>query len=331
MSVTGQKVAGMDRLQEMVQRILEEFPDNLDFADLEKTVRELVETGGERNCINIVKVNGTAEKIDPEDRSVDLDVPRRVTDLEDHLSYTTQVQAGQLMDAKLEGVFRFEQTAAFSDLPQPSKELQGRVWNVTTDFTTDTRFLEGPGHRYPAGTDVVAVAAAEDRYRFDVLPGFIDLEPYTTNEHLAEVLEDTLADYVTGESLTQTLDSFLTEEEAAAGYVAQAEGMGLSHNDFTDDRRDKLDGMEAYNHTPVEAHETGFWKVATDAYGHVKTAEAVGKGDIMALGIPGQDTRYEDATPDMNGLMSAEDKEKLDGMTVAEDSEVAAMLAAVFQ
>ena len=56
----------------------------------------------------------------------------------------------------------------------------------------------------------------------------------------------------------------------------------------------------------------------------------VTKQDIVALGIPAQDTTYQPATTKANGLMSKEDKTKLDGMEVALDTEVTAMLNEVF-
>ena len=52
--------------------------------------------------------------------------------------------------------------------------------------------------------------------------------------------------------------------------------------------------------------------------------------DIVALGIPAQDTTYQPATSQTNGLMSKEDKVKLDGIEVATDEEVNQMLDEVF-
>ena len=52
-------------------------------------------------------------------------------------------------------------------------------------------------------------------------------------------------------------------------------------------------------------------------YGHVSAAAAVVKADITALGIPGTNTTYGVATQSANGLMSAADKTKLDGMPVS--------------
>ena len=56
----------------------------------------------------------------------------------------------------------------------------------------------------------------------------------------------------------------------------------------------------------------------------------VTKEDIVGLGIPAQDTTYNDATQAAAGLMSIADKKKLDGMVVAEDAEVQEMLNEVF-
>ena len=82
----------------------------------------------------------------------------------------------------------------------------------------------------------------------------------------------------------------------------------------------KLNGIEAgankYTHPSYSAKASGLYKVTVDATGHVSAATAVTKSDITALGIPGQDTNttYTPATDDADGLMSAEDKAKLDGI-----------------
>ena len=78
------------------------------------------------------------------------------------------------------------------------------------------------------------------------------------------------------------------------------------------------------------AVEAGFKKVGSDVNGHVVMGGDVTKEDITKLGIPGQDTTYENATAEKDGLMSKEDKKKLDDMAVAEDAEVQSMLDEVF-
>ena len=80
----------------------------------------------------------------------------------------------------------------------------------------------------------------------------------------------------------------------------------------------KLDGIEAgankYTHPSYTPQASGLYKVTVDATGHVSAAAAVEKGDITALGIPAQDTTYENATQSTAGLMSAADKTKLDNI-----------------
>lgn len=94
----------------------------------------------------------------------------------------------------------------------------------------------------------------------------------------------------------------------------------------------KINGQETvvYTHPAGSAVEAGFKKVGSDANGHVVMGGDVTKEDITKLGIPAQDTTYEKATAEKDGLMSKEDKKKLDGMAVAEDTEVQSMLDAVF-
>ena len=94
----------------------------------------------------------------------------------------------------------------------------------------------------------------------------------------------------------------------------------------------KINGQETvvYTHPAGSAVEAGFKKVGSDASGHVVLGDNVTKEDIVALGIPAQDTTYQPATSQTNGLMSKEDKVKLDGIEVATDEEVNQMLDEVF-
>ncbi|MBQ9010856.1 MAG: hypothetical protein IJ088_16230 [Clostridia bacterium] len=122
--------------------------------------------------------------------------------------------------------------------------------------------------------------------------------------------------------------------------VDKVEGKGLSTNDYnatdkalvdklatadaaggallTTEQANKLAGIEAnannYTHPTHTAHESGLYKVTVDGSGHVSGAIEVVKSDITGLGIPAQDTTYNEATSSSAGLMSATDKSKLDGV-----------------
>lgn len=88
-------------------------------------------------------------------------------------------------------------------------------------------------------------------------------------------------------------------------FVAKEEGKGLSSNDFTDDEKTKLAGIASgankYTHPSYTARTSGLYKVTVDSTGHVSGATAVVKSDITGLGIPGQDTTYEEMTGASSG------------------------------
>lgn len=139
---------------------------------------------------------------------------------------------------------------------------------------------------------------------------------------------------IKGSSDSYTMELLDDTTVDLSGKVDKVAGKGLSANDYTTAEKTKLasiaDGANKYVHPSYTAKTSGLYKVTVDATGHVSAVAAVTKGDITALGIPGQDTTYPEATTAKAGLMSAADKSKLDGMTIATDAEVSEMLTEVF-
>lgn len=123
-------------------------------------------------------------------------------------------------------------------------------------------------------------------------------------------------------------DDYATVMAAIEGKIAGATKVEASETNGNI----KIDGEETtvYTHPTTTAVAAGFKKVGNDDKGHVVLGADVTKQDIVGLGIPAQDTTYQPATTKANGLMSKEDKTKLDGMEVALDTEVTAMLNEVF-
>ena len=71
--------------------------------------------------------------------------------------------------------------ATLPDLEEDPLTTLGNVYNMTEEFTTTADFAEGAGNTYPVGTNVVVVNLGDDEtpvYKFDVLPGFVDLSGY---------------------------------------------------------------------------------------------------------------------------------------------------------
>lgn len=119
-----------------------------------------------------------------------------------------------------------------------------------------------------------------------------------------------------------------------SGKVDKVAGKGLSTNDYTTAEKTKLAGIATgankYVHPSHTAATSGLYKITVDALGHVTAVTAVTKNDITSLGIPGTNTTYGLASATANGLMSKEHYAKLNGMVLATDTEVDAMLTEVF-
>ena len=87
--------------------------------------------------------------------------------------------------AKIGAAFQYRGTTAFAGLPGTlTAEMTGYVYNITDAFTTDSRFVEGAGKSFSAGTDVcivnVGTKAAPDM-KLNVAANFIDLTPVENN------------------------------------------------------------------------------------------------------------------------------------------------------
>ena len=106
----------------------------------------------------------------------------------------------------------------------------------------------------------------------------------------------------------------LTYRWGGSAYTEISPSIALGTTSSTAFRGDY--GNTAYTHANAKgsAFTSGLYKITTNAQGHVTAATAVAKSDITDLGIPAQDTTYSAVTTSAAGLMSADDKVKLDGI-----------------
>lgn len=216
---------------------------------------------------------------------------------------------------KVNGVAQ-EVTEKAVDIKVPTK-----VSDLTNDsaFQTNTEVAQAiqtaiskTGHAVFKKVDAVPeAAAAEDNVLYLVMNSKTKhYDIYAKVENEVVLLDDTTVDLT--------------------NYVEKEDGKGLSTNDYTTEDKEKLAGLNNYTHPSYTQQSSGFYKVTVDATGHVSAVEAVTKEDITGLGIPAHDTTYSPATSEADGLMSKEDKAKLDGIEVATLEEVQEMLNEVF-
>lgn len=91
------------------------------------------------------------------------------------------------VDSKVSATYKPAGSVTFANLPTLSSSVLGNVYNVNTEFTTTSDFIEGAGNKYSAGTNVVVVEASSGVYKFDVLAGFIDLSDYAKTNDFVEL------------------------------------------------------------------------------------------------------------------------------------------------
>lgn len=172
----------------------------------------------------------------------------------------------------------------------------------------------------------------------------VDRLPSITDDKISSVSAEKITGTIPSENLPSYVDDVVEVENHAAlpptgeagkiyvdketnktyrwggsDYVEISASLALGETSATAFRGDY--GKVAYDHAQAKGSEftTGFYRIATNAEGHVTGATAVTKGDITALGVPAQDTTYVDATTSASGLMSAADKTKLDGIQAGAD------------
>lgn len=317
----------LDQLKMLAQRTKGEI-DKVDskVTTLSGRVDTLEGAGGQANVLEGVKVNGTALKI--VDKIVDIliatgaangtlavngiDVPVKGLAA---LAYKAQVSETDL-DSALAAVLAAK--AAQTDVDTLIGTDAGKsVRTIANEELTKQLIPEGAQESLDTLTEIAQWIQDHPE------------DAATMNAAIAKLNE--IAAGIGGEE-----DDYDTVMAAIEGKISAAM-TGIAQGATKVEKSEingniKINGQETvvYAHPTGSAVEAGFKKVGSDANGHVVIGENVTKEDITKLGIPGQDTTYGKATSEADGLMSKEDKKKLDGMVVAEDAEVTSMLDEVF-
>lgn len=104
------------------------------------------------------------------------------------------------LDSKLSAVYKPGGSVLFSDLPTPSADNLGFVYNLKEAFVTDDRFIASTPVPYPIGTDVAVVAIPGDpiTYKFDVMAGFVDLSGYLKTTDMVAIENTEIDEIVAG-------------------------------------------------------------------------------------------------------------------------------------
>lgn len=324
MAYNTEKLVKLAALKALAEKVNDGFATQKEVEALSGRVDDLVVAGGEPNVLNGVKVNGAA-----------LSIAEKMVDILIAAGSANGTLAVNGTDVAVKGLaaLAYKAQVSESDLDSALTAVlaaKAAKADVDTLIGSDT----GKSVRTIANEELAAQLIPESAQ-----------ESLDTLAEIAAWIQEHPDDAATMNAAITKLNGIVAgiggEEDDYATVIAAIEGKisaaqsaiyaAITAGDTNGHLKVNGTDVTVYTHPTHTPKASGLYKVTVDAEGHVSATEAVAKTDITALGIPAQDTTYTDVTAGgASGLMSGADKTKLDGLIVAEDSEVTEMLGEVF-
>ena len=327
MAYDATKLAKLGHLKSLAEKIKADYATKAELGTLSGRIDELVTAGGEPNKLEGVKVNGTA-----------LAIAEKMVDILIATGTASGTLAVNGVDVAVNGLAALAYKAQVSetDLDTALKavlDAKASGADVATLIGTDTGKSVRTIANEELAAQLIAEGAQESLDTLAEIAAWIQAHPGDAAAMNAAItaLQAVVDGLGTDESDSYTTVIAAIDAKIAAALAGISEGATKVEASETNGNI-KIDGAE----TPVYIHPTtteaapALVKVGKDTSGHTVIGDAVTKDDIVGLGIPAQDTTYTAATQSADGLMSSADKTKLDGMELATDEEVTAMLDEVF-
>lgn len=214
------------------------------------------------------------------------------------------------VSAQIGATYKAKGSLAFANLPTPGASYEGFVYNVTDAFTTTAAFVEGAGKNYPAGTNVVCVNTTGSTYAWDVLTGIVDLSGKQDKITASGILKGDGSGGVSAATAgTDYVASVSPASDAVVTVTGSSGALTVDHAKKGPSSSGNTSKGDTTNQTPGFGSTFKVLSATVDKYGHttalaehtvtIPSATAVASGS----GSDGAD-----------GLMSAADKAKLDGL-----------------
>lgn len=324
MAYNTEKLVKLAALKALAEKVNDGFATQKEVEALSGRVDDLVVAGGEPNVLNGVKVNGAA-----------LSIAEKMVDILIAAGSANGTLAVNGTDVAVKGLaaLAYKAQVSESDLDAAlAAVLAAKASKTAVDTLIGSD--AGKSVRTIANEELAAQLVPEDAK-----------ESLDTLTEIAQWIQQHPDDAATMNAAITKLNGIVAgiggEEDDYATVIAAIEGKisaaqsaiyaAITAGDTNGHLKVNGTDVTVYTHPTHTPKASGLYKVTVDAEGHVSATEAVAKTDITALGIPAQDTTYTDVTAGgASGLMSGADKTKLDGLIVADDSEVTEMLGEVF-
>ena len=228
------------------------------------------------------------------------------------------------------GTRTFSQLAPATDLAAGSL---GFMWNISDAFTTTADFVEGTGKSVAAGSNVYVVnvgTTAEPSYKYDIFAGPIDLSGYALKSEMAVTPgTGTDADKTTITLKAGTEATVLTTHQDISGKADKVDSAtagnfaGLDANGNLVDSGSKASDFQAAGDYKTVQTAVSDPTASGTAIEFIATISQGTNGEITVTKSTVQGvTASTSGVGGQAGVMSATDKEKLDGLLECSDSDI---------
>lgn len=222
-----------------------------------------VEKDAQVNVLEGIKING-GEAYTPVNKVVDLPVYTieeadakflQASDIANKADKATTLSGYGIVDAytkneidgKISSVYKPGGTKTFDTLPTLTSANEGFVYNITDEFTTTADFVEGANKKIGAGADVaiVNIGTAENAvYKYNVLPGFIDLSEFE-NHNADNTIHITENERNTWNAKQDTISDLATIRTNASAGAEAKEQLETKQNTITETSKLSADLISA--------------------------------------------------------------------------------------
>ena len=206
---------------------------------------------------------------------------------------------------------------------------EGKVYNLSEDVTTTSDFVEGAGHVLPAGMNIWVVNTASSGtavYKFDVYGAAYGVATQSGNGLMSATDKAKLdAADVTAYTGTGAVD-ITNHVVSVAAASASTSGVGGNAGTMSAADKEKLDNADVTAYTSGNGISISNHSVAAVVDSSNANGLSVGSNGIALAPA----TASTSGVGGSNGAMTAADKEKLNGITVATSEEISDLIDDLF-
>lgn len=154
--------------------------------------------------------------------------PSKTVDGFEWKTFTTEEDVDNKIKSQVSTLYKYAGSILFANLPQPSADTVGNVYNIKDQFTTTDKFLEGAGEKYDAGSNIAIISYVDTSvdpavtdYMYDVFASPLDVAG------IADQVTEDIASLFSGKMVTDVaqpvIDATTGNIQLKVGYLEKVE------------------------------------------------------------------------------------------------------------